>query len=141
MLMMRRVLAIPALVLLAGCSNRAPELPGVVPMKGKALLASGEPITAGRLIFSPKEGLGGIEPFADLEKDGSFTITTYQLHDGCVPGQYTVSLSPYAFKGTSPTKLPSPPNIPSRYLSSANSDLVVDITPQSNPLTVKFKDR
>jgi hypothetical protein len=124
-----------------GCSSSAPPLPAVVPVQGKILLASGEPLRGGRLIFSPKESLGGIEPFADVDKDGSFTVTTYQLNDGCVPGQYVVSVTPYAFKSGTPVKLPIAQQIPSRYLSSEKSDLVVEITPDNSAITLKLKDR
>jgi hypothetical protein len=138
----RDVCLILAVTLVAGCSGSGPSLPEVVPVQGKVLLANGEPLRGGRLIFSPKENnLGGIEPFADVEKDGSFTVTTYQLNDGCIPGQYVVSLTPYLFKSGTAVKLPNVEQIPRRYLSAETSDLLVEITPQNNMLTLRFKSR
>ena len=128
--------------LLAGCTSRGPNLPAVIPVSGKVLLANGEPLPGGRLIFSSKEGSqGGIEPFADIDKDGTFKVTTYQLNDGCIPGQYVVSLNPHSFKSGKALKLPSSLPIPSRYLKEETSDWHVHISPENSVLTLRCKDR
>src|SRR5262249_33645207 len=130
MIRQRLLLGLAVALAVVGC-QRAPSMPGVVPVKGKVLLPGGEPLRGGRLNFLPKNpsGLGGIEPFADIGQDGTFTVTTYQENDGAIPGEYVVTISPvnYKAKGGNPVKLPNAEQIPKKYQDGATSDLTASI--------------
>jgi len=142
--MKRQRLLLPLVVVLAvtGC-QRSPSMPAVVPVKGKVLLPGGEPLRGGRLNFIPKNpsGLGGIEPFADIGQDGTFTVTTYQENDGAIPGAYVVTISPvdYKAKGGNPVKLPNAGQIPKKYLEEATSDLTADVKGEATELTLQLR--
>jgi hypothetical protein len=118
-------------------------MPAVVPVKGKILLPSGEPLRGGRLNFLPKNeaGLGGIEPFADIGQDGSFVVTTYQEKDGAIPGAYVVTISPidYHAKGGNPLPLPNAGQIPKKYLGKETSDLTAEVKHEATELTLQMR--
>jgi hypothetical protein len=142
MMRQRLLLALVATLVLAGC-QRGPSMPAVVPVKGKVLLPGGEPLRGGRLNFLPKNpaGLGGIEPFADIGQDGTFSVTTYQENDGAIPGTYVVTITPVNFKakGGNPVRLPNAAQIPNKYLEEATSDLTADIKGEATDLTLQLR--
>jgi hypothetical protein len=126
-------------VSLAGCGPRSVTLMATVPVKGKVLLADGEPVRAGRVTFVPKDAdMGGAEPFGDLQKDGTFVLSTQKQGDGAVPGRYVVYIDPIDYRSASPKKLTANP-VPERYRRSATSDLVVEVRAGEDDLTLKLK--
>src|SRR5262245_61605810 len=80
-----------------GASFNSTPPPVAYPVRGRVLLANGEPLRAGVVTFQPKTPPGA-EASAELEKDGSFQFTTMARNDGAVPGSYAVSISPYSMK-------------------------------------------
>jgi hypothetical protein len=105
----RAFLGVIGAVFVAGCGrkfNTTPP-PKVYPVKGKVLLASGEPVSGGIITFHPKTTLGA-EASGEIGRDGSFQLTTIVKNDGAVPGSYTVSVNPY-FKTAA---LPRSPRVP-----------------------------
>jgi len=86
---------------LAGCGGDAKPYAGeVYPVKGQVLLASGKPLTGGRVHFLPKE-MGGMPASGDIGSDGSYTLKTADSRDGAAPGDYKVRIEPSAdLKGT-----------------------------------------
>jgi hypothetical protein len=108
-------------------------LPEAYPVKGKILLSSGQPLRSGRVVFHPKGQLAGVEPFAEIEPDGTFTLTTYKLHDGAVPGHYVVTVIPYSYK-TGNLKMTGSSQIPSRYREKDTSPLTAEVKAEPNVL-------
>ena len=84
------LLALPALV---GCSDA--DRPTLVPVTGTVTM-SGEPLTAGAIIFHPAAGnpYTKDKPSSLLQLDGSFTMKTFPFGDGVSPGSYKVTLAP-----------------------------------------------
>jgi hypothetical protein len=130
------------LALLPGCGPRAlPKTPDPVPVTGKIVLANGEPLRGGRLHFEPHDSANQHEPFADIQKDGTFAPTTksQKKGDGLPVGKYTVSIemisyiSPPDFQ---PVAVPNDQNIPERYFKAETSDKTIEITNGPNDITI-----
>ncbi|MGI9178036.1 MAG: hypothetical protein ACR2IT_09295, partial [Pirellulales bacterium] len=107
----------------AGCKRS----PRVVPVRGKVLY-NGQPLPFGTVMFQPDKG----QPAAgELATDGSFTLSSYALNDGAVPGKHLVSIK--CFEGQRPGKQVQGDVslgkllIPLKYSRFGSSDLTVDI--------------
>jgi hypothetical protein len=126
-------------VFLAGCGrtkfNTTPP-PKVYPVKGKVLLANGEPVLGGIIKFHPKTTLGA-EASGEIGPDGSFELTTIVKNDGALPGSYTVSIDPY-FKGGRPAKVPAS-RVPSKFGAAATSGVTVEVAAKHNDLKIELK--
>jgi hypothetical protein len=119
---------------LTGCGNsQGPAPEKAYPVKGKVLLANGEPVRSGRVILHPKDNPLGVECFGEIQADGSFQLTTYKLNDGAVPGHYIVTVTPFSYK-TGNLKVSGAGLIPKRYTEAETSGLDVDIKPEDNVL-------
>jgi hypothetical protein len=119
---------------LAGCSESYPALP-TYEVKGKVLLASGKPLSAGRVTFVAQQGklpeVSGV-----IQQDGSFALTTRSDGDGAAPGDYKVRIEPAGRKNARTGKL----SFPSKYVDEDSSGLRVTVLPQANqlePFTLK----
>jgi hypothetical protein len=127
-------------LLATGCADKPPTLPAAVAARGTIRLPSGQPLTAGRVMLTHQDPMG-VDAFGDVEPDGSFVLTTYQIGDGAVPGRYAVSISPFNYrnKSGSPSRIPNASAIPPRYLEAESSDLTVEIKEGGAPLSLQFK--
>ncbi len=115
-------LMIVCLVPSVGCKRS----PRVVPVAGKVLY-NGKPLPFGSVTFQPTKGQSAV---ADLAQDGSFTLSSYGLNDGAVPGRHLVSVVCYENmrpgkqrQGDSLGKL----LIPLKYTRLGSSGLTADI--------------
>lgn len=80
--------------LVAGCSDKSYVEVAVHPVEG-TLHAKGEPLYGAYLTFHPQGDVGmtkGNKPFARVEQDGSFRVTTYDTNDGAPAGSYAVTI-------------------------------------------------
>ena len=88
---------------LVGCG--AQELP-LHPVRGQVTCA-GEPCINALVVFHPVEQSADMEnlrPYARVQSDGRFSLTTYREGDGAPAGQYVVTVSwPAPLPGASPT--------------------------------------
>src|SRR5947208_16649303 len=71
--------------LVAGCGDRALQPLPTHEVKGRVVLRNGKPLSAGRVVFVPVEGLTPPASGA-LGPDGSFTLTTREAGDGAAAG-------------------------------------------------------
>src|SRR5262245_39016229 len=83
------------LIFATGCGD---GLPPRVPVSGKVTI-DGQPVTFGSVRFVPAGG--GRQATAQIDKDGSFTLTAYEPGDGCVPGTHRVAV--YSFEEVNET--------------------------------------
>ena len=125
---------------LAGCARRGPALPETVAARGKVLLPNGQPMRGGRIQLN-KIDPPSVDSFGDVAADGSFTLTTYTLDDGAVPGRYVVTISPYNYrhKSGSPVKADGAAQIPAKYLETETSKLEVEVKDGENVLEVRLR--
>jgi hypothetical protein len=128
-----------AIVLLAvsGCGSGNRIQP--YPVTG-AVFVHGEPAFGARVFFSPAANPTdprALRPFAVVDKDGSFRLTTYKTFDGAPAGDYVVTV-------TWSMKLPgasgnddaarSPDRLKNAYGSPAVSKLRATVKPEPNSL-------
>ncbi|MFT3878285.1 MAG: hypothetical protein QM703_01335 [Gemmatales bacterium] len=116
--------------LVAGCSDpKSMNPPETIVVSGKALQPSGQPISGGRIRFSPVYGAEGAEAYADIKPDGTFTLQSFGGRDGAMPGTYKVALSGKAMTG-----------IAAKYQDPETSTLKVEITKDKKDLgAIKFQ--
>lgn len=95
-------LALPlvlALLLATGCSSRpATNAPATHPVTGKLLDKAGQPVTTGMLEFSMLQNDVPKTATAELQSDGTFSLTTMNAEGakftGAEPGEYRVTYYP-----------------------------------------------
>src|SRR5262245_23967340 len=80
--------ALAAALVISGCSNKL----RTYPVSGE-LFIDGKPAEDAFVYFHPESGLpdGAPRPFAQVDKDGHFTISTYVSNDGAPAGEYIVT--------------------------------------------------
>lgn len=123
-----------AALMLAGCSSK--KIDGrkpVFPVRGK-LLVGGQPAPGAMVVFHPAGGSFDAErPFAHVDPDGSFSLTTYQADDGAPEGEYLVTAEWFA---SADRAAPGPwPNVlPPKYARPESSDVRVRVTQGPNEL-------
>jgi hypothetical protein len=71
------------LVCLIGCSDGRLK---TYPVKGKVVFKTGSPVHVGTIELKSREH--GVQARGSIEKDGSFTLTTYVDGDGAVVGTH-----------------------------------------------------
>lgn len=110
-------LALAGCALLAGCSDGRPTR---VPISGRVLI-DGQPLESGMIRFYPAENRAAT---GNIEPDGSFTLTTYELGDGCVLGQHPVIIMGTKVLNSRTVRWFAP----KKYAGLETSGLVFDVT-------------
>lgn len=81
-------------IVLVGCGGSGK--PAAVPVKGKVMYRKTTPAAGALVVFHPTdpnvEKIIGGKPFAKVNEDGTFTLTTYEPNDGAPPGEYGVTI-------------------------------------------------
>jgi hypothetical protein len=134
----RAFLGVIGAVFVAGCGpkfNTTPP-PKLYPVKGKVLLASGEPVSGGVITFHPTN-MRGAEASGEIGKDGSFELTTIVKNDGALPGSYTVSVSPY-FKDGRYSAVPAS-RVPPKFGAPETSGLSAEVEERDNDLRIELR--
>ncbi len=115
----------------AGCGESRPDLGlATYPAQGKVVLAGGEPLTSGIVVFVP-EG-GGAHPISGaVGPDGTFHLTTDGVAPGAPAGEYKVRLeidpdSSATATGVSPRKRGGLP-FPAKYSKESTSGLTATV--------------
>lgn len=105
-------------VSLVGCGDGRPS---VVPAKGRVYI-NGEPLT-GYVGFVRVEPVGTRAASGEIsEADGSFTLTSFEAGDGCVPGTHPVAVIVNTTIGEELVSL-----IPEHYADSSTSGLQITV--------------
>lgn len=81
-----------AVAMMVGCGGGV-DRPTRVAVTGKVEMG-GKPVADAQVRFfsmAEKDG-GGLDAYGITDKDGLFTLTTIETHDGAVPGDYTATV-------------------------------------------------
>ncbi len=121
------------LILLAGCQGSASS--PVYAVSGRVLLASGKPLSVGRVTFVSADARQP-EVSGDIQPDGSFSLTSHSPGDGAAPGTYKVRIEPAGRRNPHQRK----PVFPVKYVDEDSSGLIVTVRAEPNrvePFTLK----
>jgi hypothetical protein len=119
---------------LAGCQKASSSAP-TFDVRGKVLLSSGKPLSAGRITFVSTDG-SLPEVSGDIQSDGGFALTTRTPGDGAAPGKYKVRIEPMGRRDARKSKL----SFPAKYVDEDSSGIVVTVQAEANqldPFTLK----
>ena len=105
------------LLMQSGCSDGRPER---VPVSGRVLI-DGEPLKYGSIRFYPQNHRAAS---GEIKPDGSFTLTTYEFGDGCVPGVHPVSVNASEWLNSRMQRW----HAPKKYYGPATSGLTFEVT-------------
>jgi hypothetical protein len=122
--------AILLVAALSGCSGTGESTIATHAVKGKVLLASGRPLTAGRVVFVAKDGLT-LPASGPIGSDGSFTLTTRSEGDGAIAGDYKVRIEAAQAAARRPGRAPG---FPLKYVDEDSSGLLVTVRAETNQL-------
>ena len=126
-----RWLAFLFLLSLTGCGSSGGVATQTVPVKGRILLANGDPLTSGRVAFVPTDDLN--RPASGLiGSDGRFILTTKEDGDGAAPGEYRVRIEPA--DGQNDRRKSRKPRFPLKYVDEDSSGLLVTVKVGDNEL-------
>jgi hypothetical protein len=126
-----------AAIVAAGCARS--DHPKTYPVTGKVTYR-GQPITSGMVMLTPVDG--GHAATGNLNRDGTFRLTTFEKHDGAVPGKYHVTVQAFPADGAG---LPGAefagkaPPLPPKYASAESSGLSAEINAGENQLELALK--
>ncbi len=118
---------------LAGCHN-SDTLPvlQVYEVKGKVLLADGQPLSGGWISFVPVGDLP-LTPSSAIGPDGTFALVTGGSGEGAPAGDYKVRVEAPQIQQGNPRSRKKPP-FPSKYSDEDSSGLVITVRAESNQL-------
>jgi len=91
MTLRRTLVAVCGFALVSGCSSE-PERPPVYPVTGTVTMKS-RPLENARIVFVPMQG--GAPASGITDKEGKYSLTTFNAGDGAQAGQYGVKVAKY----------------------------------------------
>lgn len=118
-----------------GCAEAKPERTPVFPAKGTLTLKN-QPAHGAIISFHPKNPLpaGVPSPKANVGKDGSFAVTTYDSGDGAPEGEYVATIIWNKLIKTGDESKIGPNVIPPKYSRTNTSGLEITIVSGENSL-------
>lgn len=126
-----------AIGLIVGCGSPS-GLP-LAPVAGTVQYRN-QPLTHGRVVFSPQAGTPGPQAVGDIQKDGSFRMRTVD-HDGAAIGKHTVTVicrrpaTPEEERNLVITELLIPP----QYAREQDSPLQYEVKDEKNTCSLSLE--
>jgi hypothetical protein len=120
---------------LVGCGEAKPERVAVHPASG-TLTVKGQPAPGAFVTLHPKAEVGEDvpPPRANVDKDGTFKLSTFAGGDGAPEGEYTVTIRWYKLIKNGTDVSQGPNVIPAKYTKPESSNLTVRIAAGQNSL-------
>ena len=134
----RRFAALLACAALAGCGAGSAAK---APVKGK-VVASGQPVTAGTVMFAPVGGQDkAVAVAGQIQTDGTFVMSTDRAGDGVAIGKHQVSYSAPDSEVTETTDGSDPIVKLSPYVNLVVQQPDVEVKAGQNDLTIELVPR
>lgn len=135
-------LAIAMLLILAagtmGC-GRQPKRLEVFPVKGK-ILFGGKAAAGATVVLHPIGNPALPRPVGTVQKDGTFTVRTYETDDGAPAGKYKLTVELVKFVQKGDDFEPGKNLLPAKYADAAKSNLLIEVATKPNevpPITLR----
>jgi hypothetical protein len=91
-MLIRRFAILIVTVSVLGCGSAESRKP-TYPVTGRILLADGKPVAHATVVLHPIDGsTDAPKPRGKVDRDGTFTLTTYDGGDGAPSGRYRVTV-------------------------------------------------
>jgi hypothetical protein len=125
-------LALALLACLVGCGEGK-----TAPVNGRVKLKDGSDVSvlAGYSLTFEADG-GKTSAVGDVNRDGTFKLSTYAANDGAVPGKYRVAINPRP--NPDPDKPPSKSKLPAKYENLDTSGLTAEVKPGQNNIELEL---
>src|SRR4051812_7091247 len=78
-----------AFAMLGGCGKNQDARPRRVPVSG-TVVRQGQPVPEATVLFEPSSGTTAA--VGQTDSNGRYRLTTFELNDGAVPGDYKVAI-------------------------------------------------
>jgi hypothetical protein len=125
-------LALAALASLAGCGGGK-----TAPVNGRVKFKDGSDVSvlAGYSLTFEAEG-GKTSAVGEVDRDGSFKLSTFGANDGAIPGKYRVAIE--APPNPDPDKPPTKSKLPAKYSNLDSSGLTAEVKPGQNNIELEL---
>lgn len=127
-------IAIVLFISFSGCGSKRNRVP-VYLVQG-SVLVDGQPAEHARVFFHPEDKSQKLFPHGEVDEDGKFQLSTYELNDGAPAGSYRVTIvwqdpPPPGSAADAPR---GPDKLDGVYADKSTTELRVDIDVQNNQL-------
>lgn len=121
----------------AGCGRSGGA--ALAPVKGK-VLANGQPVTGGSLLFAPAEGDSAPPATGAVNPDGTFVLGTTDADDGAAVGRHVVTYNAPPRSGQEDWDGygTPPPEVVSPFEGLLPNPAEVEVKPGQNELTIEL---
>jgi len=126
--------------LLVGCG---PRNPATFPVQGRVEFEDGSVAEIGSVEFRSMTGNERMTARGKIEKDGSFTLSTFELGDGALPGDHQVIVQQMVIsEGLNAAHHQHGRRVPAKYSDYGRSELNAQVKEQkSNPIVIKLDSK
>lgn len=123
--------------LLIGCG---PRNPATFPVQGRVEFEDGGVAEIGSVEFRSMTGNERITARGKIEKDGRFTLSTFEIGDGAIPGDHQVIIQQMVIsEGLNAAHHQHGRRVPGKYSDYGRSGLTAQVKEQaSNPIVIKL---
>lgn len=130
--------ALLGIALAAGCSKVEPSRVAVHPVTGQVTF-DGKAAAGAFVVFHSKTGDSDFPaPRAQVDRQGSFALTTYRSQDGAPAGEYVVTVELRPIVAANGEFEPGPNILPPRYCQPQTSQIVVRVVAGANVIPIKI---
>ena len=125
-------LALAVLACLVGCGEGK-----TAPVNGRVKLKDGSDgsVLAGYSLTFEAEG-GKTSAVGEVDRDGTFKLSTFGANDGAMPGKYRVAINPP--NNPDPDKPPTKSKLHAKYANLDSSGLTAEVKPGQNNIELEL---